>query len=627
MGGQTYSFIYGYDLAGELKSETYPSGRVVNTTFDVATRPQTTTSQGASTAYVQQAGYWPHGAGYYWQYGNTVWPVEGYTAQLTPWYNQAALNDSGNSYLLSLGATWNNNNTVQQTSEGFGNAVAYNSLTFMYQNYTYDHLNRLQGVNDTNYLRGFNYDEFGNMSVSANGTVTLQSLTPYSGGGVNPYSAATNRLVSTMYGYDQRGDLTAAGAVAMTYDAEANLVHTSDTVNGQPVSISYVFDAEGQRVEKQTSGGATVVDVHDAFGKLAAEYNSVGVTPACTTCYLVYDGLGSVRLVTDQSGNVVARHDYLPFGEEVPNGVAGRSGNFGATANLTQGFTGQESDSGTVSLDYFNARHMSAVIGAFAQPDPMQAGADFLNPQSWNGYGYVLGNPLGLVDPSGMTQQNAGGVDWYNCYSAEYAYPCYGIPIGGWGGSGGGGGGAPSGGGGGGGSPSSGGGVTGSLPPGSFPGGENLGLPPGIQVPNPLSPQVLLGLWGWNCDNAICVPGFGSIFVDPTDYSYDVPSRDNVVSVYRRQVLTVFQNLLRDAFCPSSGPGPLFLKNLRNGIIRGAISGAIKGGSTGAVAGSPFEGVGAVPGAALGAATGATTSVITSTLRIKSCGVLKALGY
>jgi len=58
--------------------------------------------------------------------------------------------------------------------------------------------------------------------------------------------------------------------------------------------------------------------------------------------------------------------------------------------------------SGTAELEYFNARHMSAVLGSFTQPDPMQAGADFLNPQSWNGYAYVLGNPLGLVDPSGM---------------------------------------------------------------------------------------------------------------------------------------------------------------------------------------------------------------------------------
>ena len=30
-------------------------------------------------------------------------------------------------------------------------------------------------------------------------------------------------------------------------------------------------------------------------------------------------------MLTDGSGNVVARQDYLPFGEEIPAGYAGRS--------------------------------------------------------------------------------------------------------------------------------------------------------------------------------------------------------------------------------------------------------------------------------------------------------------
>jgi uncharacterized protein RhaS with RHS repeats len=85
------------------------------------------------------------------------------------------------------------------------------------------------------------------------------------------------------------------------------------------VTVNYTYDAQGERVQK-VSSGVTTVYVHDAFGQLAAEYNSAGVTPACLTCYLSYDTVGSVRLVTDQNGNILARHDYLPYGEEIPNG-------------------------------------------------------------------------------------------------------------------------------------------------------------------------------------------------------------------------------------------------------------------------------------------------------------------
>ena len=69
--------------------------------------------------------------------------------------------------------------------------------------------------------------------------------------------------------------------------------------------------------------------VHDAFGQLAAEYNNQGETPACVTCYLTYDMLGCIRMATDQNQNVVARHDYVPYGEEIPNGMAGRLGSLG----------------------------------------------------------------------------------------------------------------------------------------------------------------------------------------------------------------------------------------------------------------------------------------------------------
>ena len=46
-------------------------------------------------------------------------------------------------------------------------------------------------------------------------------------------------------------------------------------------------------------------------------------------------------------------------------------------------------------------------MGRFTSADPANAGADPMNPQSWNGYAYayVNNNPLNAVDTSGMFQE------------------------------------------------------------------------------------------------------------------------------------------------------------------------------------------------------------------------------
>jgi RHS repeat-associated protein len=107
--------------------------------------------------------------------------------------------------------------------------------------------------------------------------------------------------------------------------------------------------------------------------------------------YYHTDALGSVRAVTGQSGAVIARHDYLPFGEEyVPQ-----------TGSDSRRFTGKERDTET-GLDYFGARYYASGNGRFTTVDPGHVGGDIFNPQSWNGYAYALNNPLRFVDPLGM---------------------------------------------------------------------------------------------------------------------------------------------------------------------------------------------------------------------------------
>lgn len=76
----------------------------------------------------------------------------------------------------------------------------------------------------------------------------------------------------------------------------------------------------------------TTVFVYNAEGQLIAEYTT-GTLPGGGTSYLTADNLNSIRVVTKADGTVRARHDYLPFGEELSAGVGQRSTamSYGAT--------------------------------------------------------------------------------------------------------------------------------------------------------------------------------------------------------------------------------------------------------------------------------------------------------
>jgi len=141
-------------------------------------------------------------------------------------------------------------------------------------------------------------------------------------------------------------------------------------------------------------------------------------TPTQVVEYYHTDALGSVRAVTKQVNGewqVVARHDFMPFGEEV------------APPNPPQEkrlFTGKERDSET-GLDYFGARYCRAEIGRFTTVDPaMTLAENLVDPQRWNRYNYAKGNPLFYVDPDGrdilvVVKANIVGSSTINRHTAE----------------------------------------------------------------------------------------------------------------------------------------------------------------------------------------------------------------
>ena len=141
--------------------------------------------------------------------------------------------------------------------------------------------------------------------------------------------------------------------------------------------------------------------------------------------YYHLDALGSVRAVTDQTGAVVERHDYLPFGEECTTGAC--ASNPGAGAGRPKKFTGKERDSET-GLDYFEARYYTAWLGRFSTTDPLALSNGTPDPQRWNRYAYCRNNPLNRIDSDGRQESMAYGAQILNNPVAHEGYS-HGVEI------------------------------------------------------------------------------------------------------------------------------------------------------------------------------------------------------
>ncbi len=242
-------------------------------------------------------------------------------------------------------------------------------------------------------------------------TVTIQDRTKDKSGNYNDqftgvkgqgknlsYNTKNQVVISSNFAYDGNGNQTTISPFTASYDVENRQTALTSTMNG---STSYSYDGDGRRVTKAVSGGTTTTYVYDARGNLTAEYASQAPTGACLPCFVTTDHLGSTRLLTDQNGNVVARHDFLPFGEELTTSNRTSALGYGATDNVMHKYTGKERDAET-GLDFFGERYFSSAQGRFTSPDAMLAKKEWLaDPQRWNKYAYVRNNPLRFVDPNG----------------------------------------------------------------------------------------------------------------------------------------------------------------------------------------------------------------------------------
>lgn len=104
-----------------------------------------------------------------------------------------------------------------------------------------------------------------------------------------------------------------------------------------------------------------------------------------------FDATGNTIALTDQSGNIVSTYAYQPYGEMTQ----------GQTQTITQPFTyvGRYGVMAEGSGYYYmRARYYDSGAGRFLSEDPLGFGGGDVNL-----YAYVAGNPVGWIDPLGLS--------------------------------------------------------------------------------------------------------------------------------------------------------------------------------------------------------------------------------
>ncbi len=247
-------------------------------------------------------------------------------------------------------------------------------------------------------MEKYAYDANGNRATATvNGTTVTAS-----------YTLDDNLVVygDNTYLYDDDGYLrektTPQGTTTYSYGTLGELLEVTTPTK----TITYRHNANNQRVAKLINGTVvekylwanltTLLAVYDSSDNLVQRFEyadnrmPVAMTQGSSKYYLHYDQVGSLRAVTDTNHNIVKEITYDTFG----NILTDSNPNF----KVPFGFAGGLYDSDT-KLTRFGYRGYDAYTGKWTAKDPIgfQGGDSNL-------YGYVLGDPVNFVDPTGLNR-------------------------------------------------------------------------------------------------------------------------------------------------------------------------------------------------------------------------------
>ncbi len=288
------------------------------------------------------------------------------------------------------------------------------NATGVITNYTYDALNRLTKA-DNPATTGtieyeYAYDGDSNMtSKTLSGTKTsygydASNVLCWALVGTSSNACDSAPGGATTYAFDANGSMVSSSAgFSAAYNA-ANQTTSVTPPGGSPTSFAYASATQDERTSKGTTafvnnllgvGSETPSGVQPTYYRWIAPYGEPFAlasqkTPSARYYYL-YDGLGSVAGLTDQSGNLIGntRYTYEPYGKKLTGQTT--------VANPWL-FAGMYLDSET-GLYKTGARYYDPALARWTQLDP-EAGK-LKNPVSLNRYQYAGDNPVNSTDPSG----------------------------------------------------------------------------------------------------------------------------------------------------------------------------------------------------------------------------------
>jgi len=271
--------------------------------------------------------------------------------------------------------------------------------------YNYDTTGRLTGVKENRTsISSYTYDSNSNRLTAKTSSGRVKGT----------YDAQDRMLTygNASFTYTENGELASqtvgSQKTSYQYDVLGNLI-AATLPNG--TQITYIIDAENRRAGKETNGvlqtgflydGSRIVAQLNGSNAIVSQfvYGSGSLSPdymlsGGVTYRIFSDQLGSPRLVVNAATGAIAEQiNYDEFGNVINDTNPGFQ---------PFGFAGGLYDQDTKFVR-FGARDYNPAIGRWTAKDPVRfAGGDT------NLYGYVLDDPVNLVDPAGLEPEALPG--------------------------------------------------------------------------------------------------------------------------------------------------------------------------------------------------------------------------